>query len=106
MFQISIIEGLWSSLRESIIIPPSTVKDIYFIESAVGFAQAVEWNEPFILGLICFHLCFYLLIYVSRNHTWLEKTLFAMIGDWSLINCSSFNIYSGWRFNPLLLNYV
>lgn len=60
---------------------PSSNREYYPVESAKAFFHAIEWTEPFIIGLLMFHLCFATLIYVSKEHKWLEGGLFAVIGE-------------------------
>lgn len=61
-------------------------EEIHFWESAKGFIESVEWSEPFILCVMAFHLCFYVLIFVSGKRPHLEKVLFGLIGEVQSVN--------------------
>lgn len=45
----------------------------------VQWYEAVNWQEPLIVGAICFHALLFLAVYLSRRQLFLQFALFALI---------------------------
>lgn len=73
--------GLFDSIRTHV--QESLAYETSFMEDFLGFVHAIDWKEPFILGLMAFHLCFCVTIYLSSSRRVLEMVLLAVIGKGS-----------------------
>ena len=49
--------------------------EITFYESAMGFYHAVRWTEPWVAGLLCAHLLYACVLFLSRRNANLQLCL-------------------------------
>lgn len=62
-----------------------------YVENSQSFILAVDWDEPFIVALIGFHVCWFLLLLGFRkNHVAMVSAFFlqSMSGGLLAFNCS------------------
>ena len=51
-------------------------RDITFYETVVGFYHAVRWSEPWVAGLLAFHVAYGALVVATRRHQNLQLAFF------------------------------
>ena len=39
-----------------------------FVDDVMGFYHAIDWSERWLLALLCFHLCVWLVVVGTRRH--------------------------------------
>ncbi|KAI4313179.1 hypothetical protein L6164_026178 [Bauhinia variegata] len=51
-------------------------------ENFIGFFHAIDWKEPWLIGLVAFHVVLLLVVVISRKNTNLQMILFlsALVG--------------------------
>eukprot|EP00277_Geminigera_cryophila_P042963 CAMPEP_0173081578 /NCGR_PEP_ID=MMETSP1102-20130122/17368_1 /TAXON_ID=49646 /ORGANISM="Geminigera sp., Strain Caron Lab Isolate" /LENGTH=238 /DNA_ID=CAMNT_0013956209 /DNA_START=18 /DNA_END=735 /DNA_ORIENTATION=- len=50
-----------------------------FTNNVKGFMQAIEWTEPWLIGVACLHLLLLIAALTTRNNTNVQMTLFVVI---------------------------
>jgi hypothetical protein len=68
-------------------------RDISFTEMITGFYHAVRWTEPWVAGLLCFHVAYFALVVATRRH---QNTQFALF----LVTCAA--VYAAKPLNGYL----
>ena len=46
-----------------------------FYNDAMGFYHAIDWSERWLLALLCFHLCVWLVVVGTRRHNTVQMVL-------------------------------
>lgn len=72
-FMQSIEEGVVNMMKESTKAP----KDMW--EHWQAFKTAINWTEPLIIGLLSFHLFYFIVVITTRNNVDLQTWLFLII---------------------------
>ena len=49
------------------------------VEAILSFWHAVNWREPFIICLLCFHACVFATAWVTRRHANVSSTIFLVV---------------------------
>ena len=46
-----------------------------FVDDVLGFYHAIDWSERWLLALLCFHLCVWLVVVGTRRHNTVQMVL-------------------------------
>ena len=85
--------GGWWAAHTRVDIPPTGMDSFFeelksfgerieeesIVDAILAFSHAVNWREPFVLCLICFHVCMYIAAWVSRRHTHATASIFLFV---------------------------
>ena len=57
-----------------------------FVDDVMGFYHAIDWSERWLLALLCFHLCVWLVVVGTRRHNTVQMVL--LVALLAVVRCA------------------